>query len=153
MQAERCDKYACIFSYPRRSAEDRRSGACKPSDAAFYQNKKNKIFKKNFNLPIDKTKKTSYNCAHLAGIAQLVEHDLAKVGVEGPSPFSRSKKEKPLIWVVFFFYAERKVTRTREEGPLEKYFTCEQSEHKRNIFRTRHGACGMTGPEGEPTAA
>ena len=30
---------------------------------------------------------------HLAGIAQLVEHDLAKVGVEGPSPFSRSKKE------------------------------------------------------------
>ena len=27
----------------------------------------------------------------LAGIAQLVEHDLAKVGVEGPSPFSRSK--------------------------------------------------------------
>ena len=25
-----------------------------------------------------------------AGIAQLVEHDLAKVGVEGSSPFSRS---------------------------------------------------------------
>jgi hypothetical protein len=28
---------------------------------------------------------------HKAGIAQLVEHDLAKVGVEGSSPFSRSK--------------------------------------------------------------
>ena len=40
---------------------------------------------------------------HLAGIAQLVEHDLAKVGVEGPSPFSRSKKEKPPTKVVFFF--------------------------------------------------
>ena len=32
-----------------------------------------------------------YIWAVLAGIAQLVEHDLAKVGVEGPSPFSRSK--------------------------------------------------------------
>ena len=40
---------------------------------------------------------------HPAGIAQLVEHDLAKVGVEGPSPFSRSKKEKPPTKVVFFF--------------------------------------------------
>ena len=27
-----------------------------------------------------------------AGVAQLVEHDLAKVGVAGPSPVSRSKK-------------------------------------------------------------
>ena len=33
-----------------------------------------------------------YIWATLAGIAQLVEHDLAKVGVEGPSPFSRSRK-------------------------------------------------------------
>ena len=44
-----------------------------------------------------------YIWATLAGIAQLVEHDLAKVGVEGPSPFSRSK-EKPPAKVVFFFY-------------------------------------------------
>ncbi len=28
-----------------------------------------------------------------AGIAQLVEHDLAKVGVAGPSPVSRSKSD------------------------------------------------------------
>lgn len=35
--------------------------------------------------------------AHPAGIAQLVEHDLAKVGVEGPSPFSRSKTKEPLV--------------------------------------------------------
>ena len=28
----------------------------------------------------------------IAGIAQLVEHDLAKVGVAGPSPVSRSKE-------------------------------------------------------------
>ena len=29
-----------------------------------------------------------------AGIAQLVEHDLAKVGVAGPSPVSRSSPSK-----------------------------------------------------------
>ena len=57
---------------------------------------------------------------HLAGIAQLVEHDLAKVGVEGPSPFSRSKKEKPPTKVVFFFYVVI-WTRTQEEGPT-KFF-------------------------------
>ncbi len=39
---------------------------------------------------------------HLAGIAQLVEHDLAKVGVEGPSPFSRSKMKKTSEWMSFF---------------------------------------------------
>ena len=31
-----------------------------------------------------------------AGIAQLVEHDLAKVGVAGPSPVSRSKNPDPI---------------------------------------------------------
>ncbi len=41
---------------------------------------------------------------HLAGIAQLVEHDLAKVGVEGPSPFSRSKMKKTSEWMSFLFY-------------------------------------------------
>ena len=30
-----------------------------------------------------------------AGIAQLVEHDLAKVGVAGSSPVSRSKEKNP----------------------------------------------------------
>ena len=35
-----------------------------------------------------------YICNPFAGIAQLVEHDLAKVGVAGPSPVSRSRKEK-----------------------------------------------------------
>ena len=40
---------------------------------------------------------------HLAGIAQLVEHDLAKVGVEGPSPFSRSKKRKTTYKGGFLF--------------------------------------------------
>ena len=40
---------------------------------------------------------------HLAGIAQLVEHDLAKVGVEGPSPFSRSKR-KTLQKRLFLLY-------------------------------------------------
>ena len=45
---------------------------------------------------------------HPAGIAQLVEHDLAKVGVEGPSPFSRSKKrESTTLWCFSFFYNVR----------------------------------------------
>ena len=33
----------------------------------------------------------------------MVEHDLAKVGVEGPSPFSRSKNKKTLQSVFFVF--------------------------------------------------
>ena len=37
-------------------------------------------------------KKNSYFCRELAGVAQLVEHDLAKVGVAGSSPVSRSNK-------------------------------------------------------------
>ena len=60
----------------------------------------------------------------LAGIAQLVEHDLAKVGVEGPSPFSRSKK--PPTKVVFFFYIVI-WTRTREEGAA-KFGSCTKCE-------------------------
>jgi hypothetical protein len=35
----------------------------------------------------------SYFCREIAGIAQLVEHDLAKVGVAGSSPVSRSDKK------------------------------------------------------------
>ena len=63
---------------------------------------------------------------HPAGIAQLVEHDLAKVGVEGPSPFSRSKKEKSPTRVVFFFYIVI-WTRTREEGAA-KFGSCTKCE-------------------------
>ena len=32
----------------------------------------------------------------------MVEHDLAKVGVEGPSPFSRSKIKRTTFRVVLF---------------------------------------------------
>ena len=56
----------------------------------------------------------------------MVEHDLAKVGVEGPSPFSRSKKEKPPTRVVFFFYIAI-WTRTREEGAA-KFGSCTKCE-------------------------
>ena len=56
----------------------------------------------------------------------MVEHDLAKVGVEGPSPFSRSKKEKPPAKVVFFFYIVI-WTRTREEGAT-KFGLCTKCE-------------------------
>ncbi len=38
-----------------------------------------------------------------AGVAQLVEHDLAKVGVAGSSPVSRSKKKECLKRTFFFF--------------------------------------------------
>ena len=38
----------------------------------------------------------------IARIAQLVEHDLAKVGVAGSSPVSRSKKNEGSISFLFF---------------------------------------------------
>ncbi len=41
---------------------------------------------------------------HPAGIAQLVEHDLAKVGVEGPSPFSRSKTKEDALTASSFVF-------------------------------------------------
>ena len=55
---------------------------------------------------------------HPAGIAQLVEHDLAKVGVEGPSPFSRSKIKKTSERMSFLFY--RRV-RTGPETPRGRW--------------------------------
>ena len=48
----------------------------------------------------------------LAEIAQLVEHDLAKVGVEGPSPFSRSKEHR----FIRCFFAFRKGRGTEKRG-------------------------------------
>ena len=40
-----------------------------------------------------------------AEIAQLVEHDLAKVGVAGPSPVFRSRKSSRTCFTVWdFFY-------------------------------------------------
>ena len=54
--------------------------------------------------------------AHPAGIAQLVEHDLAKVGVEGPSPFSRSKTKEPLVEWFFLFYRKNGVGRKTPRG-------------------------------------
>ncbi len=44
-----------------------------------------------------------YICNPFAGIAQLVEHDLAKVGVAGPSPVSRSREEKGVRKDALFF--------------------------------------------------
>ena len=41
--------------------------------------------------------------SHIAGIAQLVEHDLAKVGVASSSLVSRSKIHKTLIGRLGFF--------------------------------------------------
>ena len=44
-----------------------------------------------------------YICNPFAGIAQLVEHDLAKVGVAGPSPVSRSKQKRVSKRKPFYF--------------------------------------------------
>ncbi len=38
-----------------------------------------------------------------AGVAQLVEHDLAKVGVAGSSPVSRSNKKSSVTGGTFLF--------------------------------------------------
>ncbi len=45
-----------------------------------------------------------YICNPFAGIAQLVEHDLAKVGVAGPSPVSRSKEKEGIHLRMPSFY-------------------------------------------------
>ena len=39
---------------------------------------------------VDESRLSGYICCRHAGIAQLVEHNLAKVGVAGSSPVSRS---------------------------------------------------------------
>jgi hypothetical protein len=55
-----------------------------------------------FGKPLDGSFFFIYTWAVLAGIAQLVEHDLAKVGVEGPSPFSRSSKKLHFVELFLF---------------------------------------------------
>jgi hypothetical protein len=47
---------------------------------------------------------TYYICKPFAGIAQLVEHDLAKVGVAGPSPVSRSNRDEDVHLGILFLY-------------------------------------------------
>ncbi len=49
-----------------------------------------------------------YICNPFAGIAQLVEHDLAKVGVAGPSPVSRSREEQGVQKGTLFFMLSNK---------------------------------------------
>ena len=61
-------------------------------------------------FPIDSTWSLLLSSFADAGIAQLVEHNLAKVGVAGSNPVSRSRKYTPGLWAkclqsrVFFFY-------------------------------------------------
>ena len=77
-------------------------------------------------LPLYNYKFYFYIWATLAGIAQLVEHDLAKVGVEGPSPFSRSKIKEDAVKRLLLFCSQNK-TRTREEGAT-KFGLCTKCE-------------------------
>ena len=60
-----------------------------------------------------------YIWATLAGIAQLVEHDLAKVGVEGPSPFSRSKIKEDAVKRLLLFCGQNK---TRPRGRVVLFY-------------------------------
>ncbi len=84
---------------------------------------------------------------HLAGIAQLVEHDLAKVGVEGPSPFSRSKTKEPLLGGSFCFMYAWIGTGSREEGPI-LFVPCTKCVGANN----RSGLLGSHEPAGSKTS-
>ena len=50
----------------------------------------------------------SLACKKCARVAQLVEHDLAKVGAAGSSPVSRSHRntKKVSMWIPFFVFFE-----------------------------------------------
>ena len=49
---------------------------------------------------VDESRLSDYICCRHAGIAQLVEHNLAKVGVAGSSPVSRSHPaSRPGPWL------------------------------------------------------
>ena len=46
---------------------------------------------------------TRQNTKQYARVAQLVEHDLAKVGAAGSSPVSRSGEKRYIAWCISFF--------------------------------------------------
>ncbi len=60
---------------------------------------------KKFRSARSKLKNTAIICA-LAGIAQLVERNLAKVEVDGSRPFSRSKFEGQHLKNAVLFYSQ-----------------------------------------------
>ena len=58
---------------------------------------------------------TRQNTKEYARVAQLVEHDLAKVGVAGSSPVSRSQRKQKDIhsWMSFLFFGCRRNPKVR----------------------------------------
>ena len=55
-----------------------------------------------------------------AGVAQLVEHNLAKVRVAGSSPVSRSnKKVPPKAGILFFEHTDDMLARRRDEKKIK----------------------------------
>jgi hypothetical protein len=58
-----------------------------------------------------------------AGVAQLVEHDLAKVGVAGSSPVSRSNKKIPDIVGDFYLLPVPNQACLNEEPAINKSAT------------------------------
>ncbi len=99
-------------------------------------------------LPLYNYKFYFYIWATLAGIAQLVEHDLAKVGVEGPSPFSRSKIKEDAVKRLLLFCSQNK-TRTREEGAT-KFGLCTKCEEPNFALDTNAVSAS---PKGQRPAA
>ena len=81
-----------------------RKTTCKGGFLFFIVTKKIHFFQPS---PLYNYKFYFYIWATLAGIAQLVEHDLAKVGVEGPSPFSRSRKTTCKGGFLFFIVTKK----------------------------------------------
>ena len=69
------------------------------------------IHKKSFKFAFPICAHTHTHSCYHARIAQLVEHDLAKVGVAGSSPVSRSKKDPPGD---FFLPVQHALTPTRK---------------------------------------
>ena len=70
-----------------------------------------------------KLKKLLIFARDFAGVAQLVEHDLAKVGVAGSSPVSRSIKQKVSFQAPFFFYSILRITIVQPDPNQPAYYS------------------------------
>jgi hypothetical protein len=57
----------------------------------------------------------------ISGRSSGVEHNLAKVGVEGSNPFARSSERK-VLWAIWFSNS-RPMNKTRETLGFKKYFS------------------------------
>ena len=84
------------------------------------------------------TKKSSYLCSPNAEIAQLVEHDLAKVGVASSSLVFRSKQKQQPEGCCFCFGGRGSKERPRSP-PLESRFPL--LSHSPGLYSSSEGIC------------